>query len=280
MFLITALGFVFGRFKKINLSAINEFVIYAATPALILSSLADDPIDISLAGKVFTAVVIIIGIASVIGYLIIKNRGLSNRVFLPPVLFANTGNMGLPLVFFAFGERGFDIGILYMVSTTFIHYTYGIWILNASRNPVEILKLPLIYATVAGVAISVSGWEMPVYVARGVDLLGEASIPTMIFALGYKLSEIKLHHIARSIFFGGLRIGLGLMLGVLVVMALKIDGLAAKVVILQAAMPPAIFNFVLADKFKQDSREVASIILAGTLISLVTTPLILAYLLE
>ncbi|MGH7889638.1 MAG: AEC family transporter, partial [Thermodesulfobacteriota bacterium] len=107
-----------------------------------------------------------------------------------------------------------------------------------------------------------------------------ASIPTMIFALGYKLSEVTLSHVGRSFLFGGLRVGLGFVFGIVFVKLLSLDGVVASVVILQSAMPPAVFNFVLAEKYKQDSRMVASITMAGTLISVVSTPIILAYLIR
>lgn len=232
-----------------------------------------------MAGKVFFSVVVVIGVSLVLGYFIVRAMKLSIKVYLPPMLFANTGNMGLPLILFAFGETGFAIGILYMVSTTVLHYTVGILILNYDESPFELFKLPLVYSAIAGVLLSVSHIEIPTALFRALDLLGEASIPTMIFALGYKLSEVAITHVSRSFFIGGLRILFGVILGVVAVYLFNITGVAAKVIILQAAMPAAVFNFVLADKYNQDSQMVASIILAGTLISLVTTPIIIAYLL-
>jgi hypothetical protein len=102
----------------------------------------------------------------------------------------------------------------------------------------------------------------------------------MIFALGYKLSEVALTDVNKSFLVGGMRIFFGVILGLLTVSIFKLDGVASKVVILQSAMPPAIFNFVLAEKYNQDSERVASIILAGTLISVITTPVIIAFLLD
>lgn len=195
-------------------------------------------------------------------------------------MFANTGNMGLPLVLFAFGETGFRVGILFMVSMTILHYTVGIVMLNYDRSPLEVFKLPLVYSAVAGVLLSVSDAAMPIALDRAVHLLGEASIPSMIFALGYKLSEVALKHISRSFIIGALRVLGGVLFGVLAVWIFNIDGIAAKVIILQSAMPPAVFNFVLAEKYNQDSQAVASIILAGTIISIFTTPLIIALLLN
>ena len=277
--MIALLGFLFGKKKKIDLSSLNEFVIYLATPALILSSLSKDTIEISLAWKVFFSVLVVIGVSLVLGYIIVRAMKWSVKVYLPPMLFANTGNMGLPLIFFAFGETGLAVGILYMVSTTILHYTLGILILNYDESPLEIFRLPLVYSAIAGVLLSVSHVEIPTALFRALDLLGEASIPTMIFALGYKLSEVAITHVKRSFIIGGLRIVFGILLGIVSVVIFNLEGVVAKVVILQAAMPPAVFNFVLADKYNQDSQAVASIILAGTLISLVTTPIIIAYLL-
>jgi predicted permease len=274
------IGYLFGKIRKINLTAINDFVIYISTPCLILHSLGKEPIEIFLAGKVFLSVLLIIGASLVIGYFIIKAFNLPLKVYLPPILFANTGNMGLPLVLFAFGDTGFNVAILYMVSVTIIHYTLGIMILSFDESPFELFKLPLIYSAALGIILGVSGWSMPTLVDRAIHLLGDASIPTMIFALGYKLSEITISEVKRSFAFGGLRIGLGFALGMAAVKILHLDGTASNAVTLQSAMPPAIFNFVLAEKYKQDSQIVASIIMAGTLISVLTTPIIIAYLIR
>ena len=274
------LGFIFGKFKKINLPSINEFVIYIAMPCLILSSLSKKHIELSVAGNVFISLVLIMIFSSVISLLILKKLSLDYRTYLPTVLFANTGNMGLPIVYYAFGQDGLTLAILYMVCTTLIHYTIGLMLFNIKKSPVELLKLPLIYSAIAGLTISFLSIDIPLVLSRTLQLAGEASIPAMVFALGYKLSEIKITHISRSILFGGLRILLGFSFGLLAVKILGIEGLIAKVIILQASMPPAIFNFVLAEKYKQDSQAVASIILAGTLISVISLPLIVAYLLR
>jgi len=216
----------------------------------------------------------------VIGLIIIRLLKLKYEVFLPPVLFANTGNMGLPLCLFAFGNLGFNIGILCMVSMTVIHYTLGILILSSYKKPLEIFRLPLIYSTIIGLAISAFEYEIPLPIGRGIELLGDISIPAMMFALGYKLSELKLTRVWLSFIFGGLRIFLGFFLGIFFVKLFKLEGISAMVMILQASMPPAVFNFVLAEKYKKDSESVASIIMAGTILSLITIPLILTYLLE
>lgn len=223
---------------------------------------------------------VIIGLISTIGYLIIKYLNLPIKVYLPPIIFANTGNMGLPLILFTFGETGLNIGILYMVSSTIIHYTLGIMILSFDKSPLEVLKLPLIYSAIIGVIIGTSEWSMPIVIERAVELLGQASIPTMIFTMGYKLSEVTITQVKRSIAFGGMRIGFGYMIGLFVAKLFNINGLASNVVIIESSMPPAVFNFVLAEKYNQDPKTVASIIFVGTLLSVITTPIIIGYLIK
>lgn len=219
-------------------------------------------------------------VSMIIVLFITKLLKLPYEVYLPPVLFANTGNMGLPLTLFAFGQMGFNIGILCVVAMTILHYSVGIFILNSYKKPVEIFRLPLIYSTIIGVVISAVEYELPIPIGRSIELLGDISIPAMMFALGYKLSELKLTKIWVSFLFGALRMLLGFFLGVFFVKVFQLEGIAAKVMILESSMPPAVFNFVLAEKYNQDSKTVASIITAGTILSVIVIPLVLTYLLE
>lgn len=263
-----------------HLASINEFVIYLATPCLMVSSLSKYPIKPMLAGEVFLCVAIVVLGCLAIGGFIVRAMGLPESVYLPPIAFANTGNMGLPLLLFAFGDEGLSIGILYMVGTTIMHYTAGIMILSYRENRFEVFKLPLIYAAALGLLVSMMAIKIPAPIGRAIDLLGEASIPTMLFSLGYKLSEIEISDVWISFLFGGLRIGIGFLLGLSAVWMLGMKSTAAGVVLIDAAMPPAVFNFVLAEKYRKDSRKVASIITAGTLLSIATTPLLLALVLR
>ena len=119
---------------------------------------------------------------------------------------------------------------------------------------------------------------MPVVIERPVTLLGEITIPAMLFSLGYKLSEMKLSKLWLSFLFGSARIFLGIFLGALFVNMFGLKGIEAKVVILECSMPPAVFNFVLAEKYGRDSQTVASIIVAGTVVSLLVLPFVISYL--
>ncbi|NIP29676.1 MAG: hypothetical protein GTO02_05060 [Candidatus Dadabacteria bacterium] len=280
VFIIIGVGFSFSKLKKISLSSINDLVIYITTPCLIISSLSKFPINLELASTIFLTTCGVVFICLIVGGLIVKSLDLSYQVHLPPILFANTGNMGLPLLLFAFGQVGFNIGILYMVSTTFLHYTLGIVLLNWRIKSLEIFKLPLIYSTIIGIIISIKQYQIPVTLDRSIELLGDITIPAMIFSLGYKLAELKLSKVWLSFLIGSLRIFIGFFAGLILANLFNLDGIAKKVVILEASMPPAVFNFVLAEKYRQNSQTVASIIMAGTIVSFFVIPLIISYLIN
>ena len=277
-FLVIAAGFLFSRTKKIDVSSINDLVVYVTAPCLIISSLSDFTMDPSVTARLFLSISAVVFATIIIGGALAKALRLDPRVYIPPVVFANTGNLGLPLCLFAFGQYGFNIAILCVVSTMLLHYTVGILILGSGKGMREIFRLPLIYATVAGIIINSVGFEIPVVVERPVALLGDITIPAMLFSLGYKLSEMRLSGLWISFLFGSARIFLGVILGALFVNAFGLKGVEAKVVILECAMPPAVFNFVLAEKYGRDSETVASIIVAGTAVSLLVLPFVISWL--
>ncbi len=279
-FLVIAAGFLFSRTRKIDISSINDLVVYVTMPCLIISSLSDFTMDPSVTARLFLSISAVIFVTIIIGGALVRAFRLDSRVYLPPVVFANTGNLGLPLCLFAFGQYGFNIAILCVVSTMLLHYTVGILILGSGKDLREIFKLPLIYATVAGIIINYVGVDMPVVIERPVALLGEITIPAMLFSLGYKLSEMKLSKLWLSFLFGSARIFLGIFLGALFVNMFGLKGIEAKVVILECSMPPAVFNFVLAEKYGRDSQTVASIIVAGTVVSLLVLPFVISYLIN
>jgi predicted permease len=141
-----------------------------------------------------------------------------------------------------------------------------------------VFKLPLIYAAISGVIVSTLGIEIPEMIARPIDLLGQAAIPLFLISLGMSLVEVKpREHLPAALLSASMRIGIGLSLGVAVTMALGLDGLLRQVIIVQSAMPPAVASYMLSKKYECRPDLVAATIFVGTLMSMVTIPLILGF---
>jgi len=280
VFVIIAGGFVFGKIKRIDISPVNDLILYAGAPCLVLSSFSQSAVNLALVGKVFGFLACASALWVAAAFFLSKAMRVSRSVYAPTLVFANMGNMGLPLVLFAFGQEGFQIAVVCMVALALLHYTVGVVLVSpGGKNAFyEIFKLPMIYAALAGIWINAVDYEAPLFIARAVKLLGDIAVPGMIFTLGYRLSEISISGVWLSAVFGVLRVALGFFTAILLVRLFNFSPLAEKVLILQCAMPTAMTCLVLAEKYNAEPEKVASVIAVGTAVSLFVLPTVVWYL--
>ncbi|HAO93733.1 MAG: hypothetical protein A2X99_10600 [Deltaproteobacteria bacterium GWB2_55_19] len=278
VFCIIGLGYLFARFKKISLEPIIEILLYLTIPALVISSLSrkklifDDLATVSVA-----ALIVVLGTGAIaFAYLSVKKRK-DLRGFYLPTMFMNSGNMSFPLALLAFGQEGLTVAILYYIAISLLVYSLGIYIAKGKGGLSEMFKLPLIYASVIGLALNFGNIEIPSPLLTTFDMLGAATIPIMQVSLGYRLHSAKLQYPGMSIAGSVIRIGGGLAIGWLVVTALGIEGLNGKIILLSSGMPSAVINFVVSHRYNVNSDLVASTVALSTIFSIVTTPLLLLW---
>lgn len=274
VFLLIGAGFIFAHWKKISLASVTEIIVYLGTPSLVFSSLASKPIH---AGDIFvlTAGVAITfaGVGLLIrGYFALS--GFHSRGFALPALFMNAGNMGIPLAFFAFGPEGLQRATLMFVIITFLQYSLGIYILNGRGNWRESFRLPLIYAAVAGLVINLAQVKIPEILLQPVVMLGQATIPIMLISLGYRLHEVESLQWGHALGGALVRIFGGFAAANLAVLAIGASGVNRQVLLLYGALPAAVINFVLTEKYRQDPALAASIVVISTFISVLTIPMV------
>jgi predicted permease len=274
VFVLISIGFCFAHWRKISLTAIAELIVYLGTPSLVFTSLASKPI---LLNDIVTLAAGVLLIFTGVGFLIRLYFALfrfSSRGFALPVLFMNAGNMGIPLALFAFGEAGMHRATLMFVIITFLQYSLGIYLLSGRGNWTEIFRLPLIYATIAGLALNLSRMTIPELLFQPISMLGQATIPIMLVSLGYRLHEF--HSFKWRHAFGGalVRICGGFLSASIVVRLIAADGINRQVLLLYGALPAAVINFVLTEKYGKDPELAASIVVLSTFISLVTIPIV------
>ena len=198
-----------------------------------------------------------------------------SRGFALPTLFMNAGNMGIPLALFAFGEAGLQRATLLFVICTFLQYSLGIYILQGRGNWAEIFRLPLIYAALAGLGFSFLQIKLPELLLQPLAMVGQATIPLMLISLGYRLHEVESLQWGHALGGALVRIFGGFAVANLAVYWLSADGVNRQVLLLYGALPAAVINFILTEKYRQDPGLAASIIVISTLISLFSIPLVL-----
>jgi predicted permease len=281
VFSVIGIGYIFAGVKKIDLDPILDVLIYITIPALVISSLSQKsflPTEL-----IFTAISVV-GVVLICGglcyiYLRITRRTDLKGLYLP-TMFMNSGNMAFPLAFLAFGTEGLSVAVLYYVSISILVYTLGIFIAKGTGGMKEIFRLPLIYAAGISLALNLAHIKLPEAILNTTTMLGAATIPLMQISLGYRLRSVKIAMISKSFAASIIRIAGGVGASYIIVTLLGVEGLNKKVIILASSMPAAVITFIMSHKYKVDSALVASTVAISTLISIVTTPLVLLWLMN
>jgi predicted permease len=183
--------------------------------------------------------------------------------------------MGLPLCLFAFGEPGLALAIVFFAVSSMLQFTVGVGIAAGSADPRRLLRLPLIYAVAAALAVMATGAPVPAWLANTAELIGGLTIPLMLFALGVSLARLQIGSLRRSLALSLVRILGGVALGFGIGWALGLSDAARGVLAIQSAMPVAVFNYLFAQLYRREPAEVAGMIVLSTLISFATLPALL-----
>lgn len=270
------LGFGWARFKlPYDSSVITALVMNIGVPFLVFSTLVNLTIDPVAVAEMALAAFVAILCFLVIGFVLLRLFQLSSPTYLPAIAFANVGNMGLPLCLFAFGEVGLALGMAWYIVGSLSHFTLGIWISSGQSSPAVLLKTPLIYALIIAILLIVTDTEAPRWLVNTADLLGGLSIPLMLFTLGVSLASLRVAGFGRAFGLSIVRLGLGVLVGLALAEVFALEGAARGVMILDSAMPVAVFNFLIAEKYGRAPSEVAGMIVVSTTISFLTLPLLL-----
>jgi len=281
VFSVIGVGYLFAHFRKISLDPVIDILLYLTIPALVVSSLIKSRFATGdLAAVALCAVVVVLGTGIMARIFLTLTKRRSQRGFYLPVMFMNSGNMAFPLSLLAFGPDGLAVAVIFYVVISLMVYSLGIYIAKGSGGLGEIFRLPLIYAAVVGVAVNLSGAHVPGPVISALGMLGAATIPIMQISLGYRLYSARLTDPWVSIAGSVIRIAGGLAIAWVAVSAFGIDGMNRKVILLASAMPSAVINFIISQKYRTDGNLVASTVATSTFISIFTTPLVLMWILD
>jgi len=260
---------------------ISRLVLHVGAPCLMLSVLNTVKLDIETFRRTALACVLVAVIMGVMGGIIPRLRGDDVRAFLPSFMFPNVGNMGLPVCMLAFGEQGLALALAFFMVLSVAHFPAGI-LLAGGRDAGGLpgmLKMPILYAIVLGVVLLTFDLNLPDPVKNSVELIGGMTIPLMLITLGVSLQRLHIGQWQQALFYSLMRIAGGLLVGLFVVWLLGLEGTEKGVVIIQASMPVAVFNYLFAERYKREPEAVAGMVVMSTLISFATVPALLWWLL-
>jgi predicted permease len=284
-FVVITIGILLGPKVASGIAIINRLALYAAVPALVFSSLLAS--ELTLAG----AVRLLAGHGLFISVMYLLARVVSShypsgvrRAFVATSVFGNAANLMLPITLFTLGEVALERAILLYVFVTIVLYTLGPLVLAGreglgSRNAGDLLRLPVVWAAVAGVALNLLGWELPTGLSRGFDLLSGAAIPLVLLVLGIQIYRSGLNVPDRaSVSAAFFKLLAGPVVGYGAAFLIGARGLDLAVLTLLAAMPPAVNTLILAIEFGGDTDQVAKTLVLATLGSLLSLTAVIALL--
>ena len=256
---------------------VARLVLNIATPCLVLSSLSRTQLDMQAFGQMALACVAVSLLMGAIGLLLSRVMAQDWKVLVPAYLFPNTGNMGLPISLYAFGEHGLALAVAFFLMLSVGHFTLGMILSGAERSWRKLLVNPIILSLVVALLVRLFDLELPRWLANTTSLLGGMAIPMMLITLGVSLASIRVQHLGHGMLLGGLRILCGAALGWLIALALGLPPLAQGVLVLQSSMPVAVFNYLFAVRANRSPEAVASLVMCSTLLSFALVPLLLAW---
>ncbi|MGO4125199.1 AEC family transporter [Inquilinus sp. YAF38] len=272
-------GYVWARSRHpFDLGFVTRLVTYVGSPCLVFSTLTRFHVPAGeIIGQAGLAMLSVFA-CGLVGGLALYATGRTVRPLLPTVMLPNAGNLGLPIAYFAFGDEGLALALPFSAAMTLLQFTVGVSCASGHSRWTEILKTPTIYAILLAIAFAAGGIDTPRWLANATELLGGVTLPLMLIALGVSLASLRIANLGHALWLAGLRLVLGLAAGYGVVWLADIPQPAAAILILQSAMPPAVFNYLFAARYGGPVEEVAGAVVVGTIISLLTLPVLLAVL--
>lgn len=285
--ILGAAGFLLGRTLSIDSRSLGRVIFYFFSPVLVFNLLIHNNLPLGemtrTMGFCLAVFAAMSGLALFFGRLAHLDRQTMTAVLLTAA-FANTGNYGLPLVSFAFGEDALAHATLYFVTTSILFNTVGVLIaslghLDFKQAALGLLKVPTVYAVLLAALLNQFHVALPLPLERSISLAAAGAIPLMLILLGVELARVQWSHSLRPLGLSvGLRLLIGPLVGFLLAIPFGLQGAARLGNLVETATPAAVTNAVLATEYNLDSSLVTAIVFIGTILSPLTLTPLLVYL--
>lgn len=280
VFALAGVGFTWVRLGfEYRVQFVTRLAMSLAIPCLIFVSLMQTEIDPAALATLTIAALAAYTLVTLAMWGLVWLGRLDRQTFLAPLIFSNTGNLGLPLALFAFGETGLGYGVVVFAVSAVIQFTFGIWLVSGGGSLRKVVQEPLVGATLLGGLFMWQGWETPTVVTNTLSLIGQMAIPMMLITLGVAVARLKIGAFARPLLLSATKIAVCAACGIGAGLWFGLEPVAFGVLVLQLATPVAVTSYMLAEKYGAESEAVAGLVVVSTVMSVVTLPVLLTFLL-
>jgi predicted permease len=277
--LVASFGYLLRRRFDTHVATLSTVVFNVLSPCLVFSSLVESQLPgeelVELVGFSVIYIFAMGGLAFGLARLFRLGR-VDTAALLIVTMFVNGGNYGLTLLHLRYGDGGLSRGVVYFVTSSVLLYTIGVFIASlgrASRRETlgRMTRMPAVYAALLAIIVYSLHIPVPQPIMSGITIAGSGAIPVMLLVLGMQIAELRPENTASYTWPAvGLRLIGGPLVGLAVASALGLQGIGRSAMIVEAAMPTAVFNLILASEFGLPTSIVARIVVFSTLISPLT----------
>jgi Predicted permeases len=274
LFSLVLAGFCIARWMNIELRPISRLNMDVFIPALVFASVSTMPLDTTKV-PLLSAALLAILVPGLLMWPLCRILKLNYKAWTPPFMFRNSGNFAILLFTYTFGEKAMASAVLLFVVSTCAHVSLGLAILSKENPLKQVIQMPIFLAAALALALNLShtGVWHPLHEAT--SLLGQTAVPIMLLSLGSQMRHMR---------FSGLKIGLACTLLSLVTGGITfaiiytfipLTTMHLQMMLLFSMLPPAVMNYLFAERLEIEPFKVASMVLFGNFLSLFTLPVLL-----
>ena len=283
VFFIVGIGFLLGKKNpNFDTSFITTYAGNFGTPALVIFALTAGGVSFEVFKEIFFYALILLSAFGIVGltFLVLMKKDYIRE--LPPFFLPNTGNMGIPICLFAYGELGMGIAAAISSLVVLLHFTLNIFLAKRAFDFQTIFKSPAFYAIIVTVLFLYFEQPVPQFVMNTVMLLAYGMIVMILMSLGVALTQMKVFSFKDAVITSTGRVIIGPLIGLAVIKIFDLSGISAGVILIQSSMPSAILCYLVASMYspKVIVDNISSTIVVSTIMSLVTIPITLFFALK
>ena len=280
VFVLAAIGYAWVRLGvEYKVDFVTRLAMTLSVPCLIFTALMKTQIEPAALTALSLATVAAYGAVTLAMVVLARLAGLDMRAYVAPLIFGNTGNLGLPLALFAFGETGLGYAVVVFAIMAIWSFTFGIWLVAGRGAFGKVLREPLLWGTLLGGLFLWQGWETPRVLTRTLELIGQMAIPLMLITLGVAVARLTPGRISQAVVLSVAKLVVCVALAWAVGLWCELDKIAFGVLVLQIGTPVAVTSYLLAEKYGADAQAVAGLVVVSTVLSVFALPAMLAVLL-
>ena len=283
VFFIVGIGFLLGKKNpNFDTSFITTYAGNFGTPALVIFALTAGGVTFDVFKEFFIYAIILLTAFGIVGlvFLVLMKKDYIRE--LPTFILPNTGNMGIPICLFAYGELGMGIAASISSLVVLLHFTLNIFLAKRAFDFQTIFKSPAFYAIIITVLLLYFEQPVPQFVMNTVMLLAYGMIVMILMSLGVALTQMKVFSFKDALITSTGRVIIGPIIGFVVIKIFNLSGVSAGVVLIQSSMPSAILCYLVASMYspKEIVDNISSTIVVSTIMSLITIPITLFFALK